>query len=503
MNRLVAFLCALVTATAGLSAQSQLTIDTLLPIARVVGARPPYLVVPEFEGYRRPWVFMRTWYDTSNVPREWCIWRFETAQDTVHDTLTVATYPARTLLDANGDGYRDYYDTLLVLGTIAGWQQDTLALDRRHNRLLDSRTVSDLNADGFDDLLLHYAGDSVRIYWGDSVRPLRESSLILNPDQVNHPDDYGFAKNPRIAIVDLMQDKPMLMTTHEIDHNLHDGQRGMYEHWMGWLVSKADIAQRADTIRVDSVRWHYSFWVWEYVAPQPAINRKEGWIGLRYRDWIAIDTTGLVLNEEEAPDTLVLGSSPVMASLLLPLNHPPSLDSTLVLAVADNNVLSVREWLTPEQLIPSETRAYYLVPQTIYATKIENLVMWPDMTGDSIPELGVRRIPSGSPAAREDYCFEIYDIAGNTINSVVMPRDGVPDADVTIRNGRVIWTAATGERMSVRVHDAAGRLLEILSVNAEELRGPGIDLSSRGRGLRLVELTDGAGRIRRTTIVVR
>jgi hypothetical protein len=416
----------------------------------------------------------------------------------VHDTVSISNYPQRTLLDANGDGHRDFYDTLLVLGTGSGWQPDTLALPAN----LDKRTVSDLNADGYDDLIMHYQGDSVRIYWGDSALPLRESSLIINPDHANHEQDAGFGKNPRIEIVDVLQGRPMILTVHDVDLNLNNGDDGKYKHWMGWKIDVSDVAQRSGTLNVDRSMWHDSYWVWEHVAPIPVINRSQAWVGHRYRDWVAYDTTGRVLLEEQAPDTLVLGSSPIAASLLLPLNHPPTLDSTLVLYVSTGNVLSVSEWLTPADVIPSETRAYYLTPQTIYTTKIEQLVMWPDMTGDSIPELAVRRIPDGRPDTVMDYCFEIYDIAGAMVSSVVMPRDNEPDADVTVRDGRIVWSTASGDRVSVRVHDATGRLLETKSAPTSELTTTGIELGDRGRGLRLVELVDGMGHVRRMTVLV-
>jgi hypothetical protein len=186
----------------------------------------------------------------------------------------------------------------------------------------------------------------------------------------------------------------------------------------------------------------------------------------------------------------------------LPLNHPPTLDSTLVLHVSDQNVLSVSEWLTPDQVIPSETRAYYLTPQTINSTKIVEMMMWPDMTGDSIPELGVYREPDDTLVSRLDYRFEIYDIAGAMVSSVVMPRDHEPDTDVTVRDGRIVWPTAAGDRVSVRVHDAAGRLLETKSAPTSELTTTGIELGDRGRGLRLVELVDGMGHVRRMTVLV-
>jgi hypothetical protein len=293
-----------------------------------------------------------------------------------------------------------------------------------------------------------------------------------------------------------------LLTIHDVDQNLRDGDRGKWEDWMGWRVNVDDIMQRVDTIRVDSALWHDSYRVWEYVAARPEINRSNGWVGLRYRDWVAYDTTGRVVLEEQAPDTLVLGSSPIAASLLLPLNHPPTLDSTLVLYVSTGNVLSVSEWLTPADVIPSETRAYYLTPQTINSTKIVEMMMWPDMTGDSIPELGVRREPDELPYDKLDYCFDVYDIAGAMVSSIVMPRDNEPDIDVTVRDGRIVWPTASGQRVVVRVLDATGRLIESSTSDAAEITGAGIDVGGRGRGLRLVELVDGMGHVRRITVLV-
>jgi hypothetical protein len=477
------------------AAQSSIHVDTLLPIARIAGARPRCFVVPEYEGYRRPWVFIGARYDTSLVAKEWRIWRFRTEQDTVHDTVSISNYPQRTLLDANGDGHRDFYDTLLVLGTGSGWQPDTLALPA--NR--DKRTVSDLNADGYDDLIMHYQGDSVRVYWGDSALPLRESSLIINPDP-GRPS--SMVDRPSIAVVDIMQTTPNVLTKYNVDHGDGTDPRVQFEIWSCWKLNAADVAQHTDTLRVDLMRWKRHFARDTWIPALPTINRDDAWVGMRYDEWIAFDTTGTVVDEPDAPDTLVLGSSPIAASLLLPLNHPPTLDSTLVLYVSTGNVLSVSEWLTPADVIPSETRAYYLTPQTIYTTKIEQLVMWPDMTGDSIPELAVRRIPDGRPATVMDYCFEIYDIAGAMVSSVVMPRDNEPDIDVTVRDGRIVWSTAAGDRVSVRVHDATGRLLEAMSAPTSELAATGIDLGNRGRGLRLVELVDGMGHVRRMTVLV-
>jgi hypothetical protein len=417
----------------------------------------------------------------------------------VHQAITNAIYPQRTLLDANGDGHRDFYDTLLVLGTGSGWQADTLALERTHHR----RTVSDLDADGHDDLILHYFGDSVRVFWGDSAQPLRQSSLVLNPDRADAPIDHGLARNPRIVILDLLQGKPALMTKHDVGIVRENGDQPRWLDYVGWRVNEIDVLQHADTIGVDTSIWHFPFEVSEYVAPEPVINRAEGWVGFRYDNWVAYDTTGLVTLVKQAPDTLILGDTQIRSSLLLPLNHPPTLDSTMVLYVSAGNVLSVSEWLTPDQLIPSETRAYYLTPQTINTTKIEQLVMWPDMTGDSIPELGVRRVPASLPASLLDHCFEIYDIAGALVSSVVMPRDKAPHDDLTLEQGRIVWRKATGDRVSIRMYDATGRLLEATTADASQLTGPGFDPGARGRGLRLVELTDAAGNMRRMTVVVR
>jgi hypothetical protein len=477
------------------TAQSSIHVDTLLPIARIAGARPRCFVVPEYEGYRRPWVFIGARYDTSLVAKEWKIWRFRTEQDTVHDTVSISNYPQRTLLDANGDGHRDFYDTLLVLGTGSGWQPDTLALPAN----LDKRTVSDLNADGYDDLIMHYQGDSVRIYWGDSALPLRESSLIIKPDPGDSPT---WTSNLGIRVIDRLQGAPALLTSYDLDLSGGTDVRVQWQNWNMWKVNATDVEQRVDTIRIDTSWWSFVFARETWIGPIPTLNRGGAWLGMRYGEWISFDTTGQLAREENARDTLVLGSSPIAASLLLPLNHPPTLDSTLVLYVSTGNVLSVSEWLTPADVIPSETRAYYLTPQTIYTTKIEQLVMWPDMTGDSIPELAVRRIPDGRPATVMDYCFEIYDIAGAMVSSVVMPRDNEPDIDVTVRDGRIVWSTAAGDRVSVRVHDATGRLLEAMSAPTSELAATGIDLGNRGRGLRLVELVDGMGHVRRMTVLV-
>jgi hypothetical protein len=404
-------------------------------------------------------------------------------------------YPNRTLFDANGDGHRDFYDTLLVLGTGSGWQPDTLALPA--NR--DKRTVSDLNADGYDDLIMHYQGDSVRVYWGDSALPLRESSLIINPED---SDIWRVVDKPNLLAVDALQGAPAILTKYKVDYGDGTDPRVQFEIITSWKVHGGDIVQRNDTLRVDRAYWEYTSAVDTWTPPVPYVNRGDAWVGLRYGEWISFDTTGQLVREENARDTLVLGSSQIAASLMLPLNHPPTLDSTLVLYVSTGNVLSVSEWLTPADVIPSETRAYYLTPQTIYTTKIEQLVMWPDMTGDSIPELGVRRTPDGTPSSALDNCFEIYDIAGAMVNSVVMPRDNEPDIDVTVRDGRIVWPTASGQRVVVRVLDATGRLIESSTSDAAEITGAGIDVGGRGRGLRLVELVDGMGHVRRITVLV-
>lgn len=477
------------------SAQSNVKIDTLIPVARVLRTPGIHRSIPEFEGYRRPWVYLLAKYDTaSGVRTDDRVWRFTTTQDTV--SVYAQRIPNRTLFDANGDGYRDFYDTLLVLGTGSGWQADTLSLGQGHER----RTVSDLNADGYADLILHYYGDSVRVYWGDSVLPLRESSLIINPDPGESP---SWTSDLGIDLVDRLQGTATIMTSYVFD--LGDGgqPRDPFHIWSCWKLNAADVTQRDDTIRTGALYWKYTMRRANWVGPQPVLNRGAAWVGMRYGEWIAFDTTGAQVREQNARDTLVLGASPILASLLLPLNHPPTLDSTLVLHVSDQNVLSVSEWLAPDQMIPSETRAYYLTPQTVNTTKIVEMVIWPDMTGDSIPELGVYREPADTLISRLDYCFEIYDIANATVSSVVMPRGDHQDADVTFRNGRVHWSTATGDRVSVRIYDATGRLLEAMTATTSELTSTGIDLGNRGRGLRLVELVDGVGNVRRVTVVVR
>jgi hypothetical protein len=72
-----------------------------------------------------------------------------------------------------------------------------------------------------------------------------------------------------------------------------------------------------------------------------------------------------------------------------------------------------------------------------------------------------------------------------------------------VRDGRIVWPTAAGDRVSVRVHDATGRLLETMSAPIAELTSTGIDLGNLGRGLRLVELVDGAGSVRRVKVVMR
>jgi hypothetical protein len=50
---------------------------------------------------------------------------------------------------------------------------------------------------------------------------------------------------------------------------------------------------------------------------------------------------------------------------------------------------------------------------------------------------------------------------------------------------------------------ATGRLLDATTADVSHLTGPGFDAGAHGRGLRLVELTDAAGNMRRMTVVVR
>jgi hypothetical protein len=188
---------------------------------------------------------------------------------------------------------------------------------------------------------------------------------------------------------------------------------------------------------------------------------------------------------------------------MLPLSHPPTLDSTLQLSISGESVLSVRQWLTPEQIIPSETKAFYLMPQTIATSRIDGLMMWPDMTGDSIPELAVIRKPNSTPLQMADFCFEIYDIVGTATSYAVMTDEASREADVSVSQGRIVWTSVTGGDVTVRYYEASGRLLMQSRIAAETLATEGTaPTPDVGKGIRLVELVDSTGRTRRTTMVV-
>ena len=169
-------------------------------------------------------------------------------------------------------------------------------------------------------------------------------------------------------------------------------------------------------------------------------------------------------------------------------------------------MLSVRQWLAPEQIIPSETKAYYLQPQTINSTSTRELIIWPDVTGDSIPELGVYRAPWRGCLVDtlDDYCVEIYDIAGAQVSSAIIPSPSHDSSGIDVVHGRIMWKSAIGADINVRVYDAAGRLLLQSAVPAEIASTEGIPIDPQvGKGLRLVEITDAAGRTCRTTMIVR
>jgi hypothetical protein len=253
-----------------------------------------------------------------------------------------------------------------------------------------------------------------------------------------------------------------------------------------------------------------SVFIKKYGGPASDLLVRNGrWLSLGYDDWVAFDTTGVVdtayrrnygINDV---DTLLLSGKYIAGTLMLPLSHPPTLDSTLQLSISGESVLSVRQWLTPEQIIPSETKAFYLMPQTINPTKIGYLLQWPDVTGDSIPELAVYRQPSTRPEHVDDYCLEIYDIVGTATSYAVMTDEASRDTDVAFVQGRIVWTSVTGGDVTVRFYEASGRLLMQSRIAAETLATEGIaPTPDVGKGIRLVELVDSIGRTRRTTMVV-
>ena len=491
MNGLVAFLCALVTAIAGLSAQSQLTVDTLLPIGRVVGVRNP-VVVPEYSGSRRPWIYIvtRDYGDTLRV--EFCTWRFQTLDDTVR--VRENRRPLRVMLDANGDGRRDFYDSLLVLSSDTGWVEDTVT---RFMKGIAVAAVADVDADGNDDLICRER-PGMRVYWGDSVEPLRSYSSILNPEGT-----YSNQVAPAaICVVNRLQGIPAIATFYDIDDRSDHGRRRWFS---GWRLDPTDVAEHRDTIAVLNKLWSLVFFSETYEPEPPTLLRNGRWLSLGYDDWIAFDSTG-TKNEYYAynQDTLILSGSSLAGSTMLPLSHPPTLDSMLQLTISHGSVLSVRKWLSPEQIIPVETKAYYLQPQTIATSRVDGLFVWPDMTGDSIPELAVIRKPNSTPFVMDDFCFEIYDIAGAPESSTIVPFPVHDSSGIDVVHGRIVWKSATGADISVRVYDAAGRLLLQSAIPVDTASTEGIRIDPQvGKGLRLVELTDAAGRIRRTTILVR
>ena len=490
MNRLVAFLCALVSATAGLSAQSQLTVDTLVPIGRVVGVRNP-MVVPEYSGSRRPWIYIvtRDYGDTLRV--EFCTWRFQTPDDSVR--VKEIRRPQRVMLDANGDGRRDFYDSLLVLGSDTGWVEDT-ATRNAVNQGLDRRIV-DLDADGYDDLV-----EGRRVYWGDSVEPLRRYSSILNPEGT-HSNQVAPAA---ICVVNRLQGIPAIATYYDVDFNQGD-PLDRWRNYAGWRLNQDDVSNHRDTLQVESNLWRGTFMSHRYAPDPPTLVRNGCWLRLDYNAWVAFDSSGIRSEDySREVDTLVLSGQQLAGSTMLPLSHPPTLDSMLQLTISHGSVLSVRQWLSPEQIIPVETKAYYLQPQTIATSRVDGLFVWPDMTGDSIPELAVIRKPNSTPFVMDDFCFEIYDIAGAPESSTIVPFPVHDSSGIDVVHGRIVWKSATGADISVRVYDAAGRLLLQYAIPVDTASTEGIRIDPQvGKGLRLVELTDAAGRIRRTTILVR
>ena len=491
MNRCLTYLLALAITTAGLSAQSQLTIDTLLPIGRVLRVYFP-TSVPEYEGTPRPWVFVRSRFDDDLTETESYTWRFQTSDDSVR--VKEIRRPQRVMLDANGDGRRDFHDSLLVLGSDTEWVEDT-ATRNVVNQGLDRRIV-DLDADGYDDLV-----EGRRVYWGDSAEPLRHYSRIVNPEGT-----YSNQVAPAaISVVNRLQGIPAIATYYDIDYKQGNGKQDQYRNYSGWRLNAEDVIAHRDVISVQGKLWSHMFHAVYYITEPPLLERNGRWLSLGYDDWVAFDSLGS-RNEYVAwnQDALILSGSSLAGSTMLPLSHPPTLDSMLQLTISHGSVLSVRQWLSPEQIIPVETKAYYLQPQTIATSRVDGLFVWPDMTGDSIPELAVIRKPNSTPLVMDDFCFEIYDIAGAPVSSTIVPFPVHDSSGIDVVHGRIVWKSATGADISVRVYDAAGRLLLQSAIPVDTASTEGIRIDPQvGKGLRLVELTDAAGRIRRTTILVR
>ena len=494
MNRLISFLFALATATAGLSARSQLTIDTLLPIGRVVRVMDPFTTIPEYEGSRRCWIHIGVRYDSNEAALERFAWRFQSMIDTVR--FYEPGWPTRTMLDANGDGRSDFYDSLLVLGSDTGWVEDTAT---RFLKGIAVAKVADVDADGYDDLICR-EWPGMRVYWGDSVEPLRRYSSILNPEGT-HSNQVAPAA---ICVVNRLQGIPAIATYYDVDFNQGD-PLDRWRNYAGWRLNQDDVSNHRDTLQVESNLWRGTFMSHRYAPDPPTLVRNGCWLRLDYNAWVAFDSSGIRSEDySREVDTLVLSGQQLAGSTMLPLSHPPTLDSMLQLTISHGSVLSVRQWLSPEQIIPVETKAYYLQPQTIATSRVDGLFVWPDMTGDSIPELAVIRKPNSTPFVMDDFCFEIYDIAGAPVSSTIVPFPVHDSSGIDVVHGRIVWKSATGADINVRVYDAAGRLLLQSAVPAEIASTEGIPIDPQvGKGLRLVELTDAAGRIRRTTILVR
>ena len=478
--RLLLLGSALLGSLLDLAAQTQLPVDTLLPIGRVLGVYRPSSV-PEYQGSSRPWVYVQLRVDSALNEIESCVWRFTTPDDTVR---VKERRPNRTMLDANGDGYRDFYDSLLVLGSDTGWVEDTGS--RSIGYLGTDIQVLDLDDDGYDDLQAYGT-----IYWGDSLKPLQHTSKLINPDR---PQSYG-------AYINRLQGIPAIATAYDEDF----GSGKEYRIYRGWRLNVDDVTTHRDTLRVVDTLWRSVFFRSEYVLASDLLIRNGRWLSLGYDDWVALDTAGVVDSCDRVNvDTLLLSGKYIAGTLMLPLSHPPTLDSSLQLSISGESVLSVRQWLTPEQIIPSETKAFYLMPQTINPTKIGYLLQWPDVTGDSIPELAVYRQPSTRPEHVDDYCLEIYDIVGTATSYAVMTDEASREADVSVSQGRIVWTSVTGGDVTVRYYEASGRLLMQSRIAAETLATEGIaPTPDVGKGIRLVELVDSTGRTRRTTMVVR
>ena len=478
--RLLLLAGALLGSLLDLAAQTQLPVDTLLPIGRVTRVYEPESV-PEYLGYRQPWIHILLWRDSAGIGKTNFTWRFETFDDTVR---VKERFTNRTMLDANGDGHRDFYDSLLVLGSDTGWVEDTGS--PRIGYWGPDLPVLDLDNDGYDDIAV-----GTTVYWGDSLVPLRRTSEVINPDR--GPQSW-------VAYVNRLQGIPAIATAYDEDF----GSGLEYRTYRGWRLNVDDVTTHRDTLRVVDTLWRLVFSRNEYFPASDLLIRNGRWLSLGYDAWVAFDTAGS-RNEYYAHsvDTLLLSGKYIAGTLMLPLSHPPTLDSTLQLSISGESVLSVRQWLTPEQIIPSETKAFYLMPQTINPTKIGYLLQWPDVTGDSIPELAVYRQPSTRPEHVDDYCLEIYDIVGTATSYAVMTDEASRDTDVAFVQGRIVWTSVTGGDVTVRFYEASGRLLMQSRIAAETLATEGIaPTPDVGKGIRLVELVDSTGRTRRTTMVV-